>query len=77
MEKPNHARYIELYKSVEAFDELLADRYDGITGSKYLDVISFLLADGSLNEGDLVICDETMRDEVLRQKAILLQLRSR
>ena len=31
VEKPNHARYIELYKVIESFDKHLADRYDGMT----------------------------------------------
>lgn len=77
VEKPNHARYIELYKVIESFDKHLADRYDGITGSKYLDTVSFLLAEGSLTDEDLTVCDETMKSELLRVKEILLDIRNR
>ena len=67
VEKPNHARYIELYKVIESFDKHLADRYDGITGSKYLD----------MTDEDLAVCDETMKSELLRVKEILLDIRNR
>lgn len=77
VEKPNHTRYIELYKVIESFDKHLADRYDGITGSKYLDTVSFLLAEGSLTDEDLAVCDETMKSELLRVKEILLDIRNR
>ena len=53
VEKPNHARYIELYKAIDTFDKHLADRYDGITGGRYLDTVSLLLADGCLFDEDL------------------------
>ena len=67
VEKPN----------LESFDKHLADRYDGITGSKYLDTVSFLLAEGSLTDEDLAVCDETMKSELLRVKEILLDIRNR
>lgn len=77
VDKPNHARYIDLYKAVETFDKHLASRYDGITGGKYFDTVSFLLADGCLTDEDLLICDETMKSELIRVKEILLQIRNR
>lgn len=77
VEKPNHARYIELYKLIDTFDKHLADRYDGITGGRYLDTVAFLLADGSLTDEDLDLCDETMKNELLRVKEILLLIRNR
>ena len=77
VDKPHHARYIELYKAVETFDKHLADRYDGITGGKYFDTVSYLLADGCLTDEDLLICDEMMKSELIRMKEILLQIRNR
>ena len=68
VEKPNHARYIELFKAIDSFDKRMQYRYDGITGGHYLEVISYLYAEGVLKEDDLEICDEEMKNEIIRFK---------
>ena len=70
VEKPNHARYLELFKAVDSFDRRLQYRYDGITGGHYLEVISYLYAEGILKEHDLEICDEEMINDVIRVKSV-------
>ena len=70
VEKPNHARYLELFKAVDSFDRRLQYRYDGITGGDYLEVISYLYAEGILKEHDLEICDEEMINDVIRVKSV-------
>lgn len=70
VENPNHARYIELFKAVDSFDKHLQYRYDGITGGHYLEVISYLYAEGILKEDDLEICDDEMKNDVIRVRSV-------
>ena len=76
VEKPNHARYLELFKAVDSFDRRLQNRYDGITGGHYLETISYLYAEGSLKEGDLEICDEEVKSELIRFKSVCDSIQS-
>ena len=76
VEKPNHARYLELFKAVDSFDRRLQYRYDGITGGHYLEVISYLYAEGILKEHDLEICDEEMKSELIRFKSVCDSIQS-
>ena len=71
VEKPNHSRYIELFKAIDSFDKRLQHRYDGITGGHYLETVSCLFAEGILKNDDLEICDEEMKDELVKFKAVL------
>lgn len=77
LDKPNHARYVEIFKLVDSFDKHIADRYDGMSGSRYVDTVSFLFFEGSLAEEDLEICDEELRDEVCRIKRVLEEINRR
>ena len=70
VEKPNHARYLELFKAIDSFDRRLQNRYDGITGGHYLETISYLYAEGILKEGDLEICDDEMKNDVIRVRSV-------
>ena len=70
VEKPNHARYLELFKAIDSFDRRLQNRYDGITGGHYLETISYLYAEGILKEDDLEICDDEMRNDVIGVKLV-------
>ena len=70
VEKSNHARYLELFKAIDSFDRRLQNRYDGITGGHYLETISYLYAEGILKEHDLEICDEEMKNDVIRVKPV-------
>lgn len=75
VEKPNHARYIELFKAIDSFDKRLQYRYDGIAGGHYIEVISYLYAEGVLKEDDLEICDEEMKNDVIRVKSVCDSIR--
>ena len=39
IEGPWHKRYIALYKKTASFDKHIAQRYDGMTGGHYLDIV--------------------------------------
>ena len=71
VEKPNHARYIELFKAIDAFDRRLQFRYDGVTGGHYLETVSYLYAEGIINAKDIEICDEEMKCEVVRVREVM------
>ena len=75
VEKPNHARYIELFKAIDSFDKRLQHRYDDITGGHYLEVISYLYAEGVLKEDDLEICDGEMKNDIIRFKSVCDSIR--
>ncbi|MHC1777349.1 MAG: hypothetical protein AB9834_18250 [Lentimicrobium sp.] len=50
----NHGEaYHSLYRHIAAFDKHIARRYDEMTGSKYLFIISAQLRDGIIAEEDL------------------------
>ena len=61
--KPNHQRYLDIYKLTDEFDKHIADRYDGLSGSRYLMTIVNLYCDGVLKDEDLIEFD----DEVFMQ----------
>ena len=69
VEKPNHSRYIEIFKAITSFEKRLQHRYDGITGGHYLDTVSYLYVEGILKDYDLEICDEEMNNEISRVKS--------
>ena len=75
VDRPNHSRYLELFKSMDSFDKRLVQRYDGITGGRYLETVAFLFAEGWLTEDDLALCDDEMREEILRYNAVLTRMR--
>lgn len=61
--KPNHQRYLDIYKLTNEFDRHIASSYDGLSGSKYFMTIVNLYCDGVLKDEDLIEFD----DEVLTQ----------
>lgn len=61
--KPNHQRYLEIYKQTDEFDKHIASRYDGLSGSKYFMTIVNLYCDGVLKDEDLI----EFEDEVFMQ----------
>ena len=55
VEGPWHKQYIKIFKKLHKFDKHVAMRYDGMTGSHYLDAVLALYCD------DLVTNDEISR----------------
>jgi len=49
----NHESYLALYKHINELNDRIADRYDRITGSKYLCIIAAQLYEGYISENDL------------------------
>ena len=74
VDRPNHARYLELFKAMDAFDKRLAQRYDGITGGRYMEAAAFLFVEGKLTDDDLAFCDDAMQEEILRYHAVLTRI---
>ena len=56
--KPNHQRYLDIYKLTNEFDKHIADRYDGLTGSRYFMTVVNLYCDGVLKDEDIIEFDE-------------------
>ncbi|HEX5150364.1 MAG TPA: hypothetical protein VFW07_02885 [Parafilimonas sp.] len=56
----NRAAYHKLFKAVDKHDYKIARRYDHVTGSKYLMIVSAILADGHITQDDISeFSDET------------------
>lgn len=53
VEGPWHKRYIALYRKVMNFDKHIANRYDGITGSRYLDCVLSLYCDDIITDDEI------------------------
>lgn len=62
----NKGTYNKLYSSVVSFDKHIGRRYDGITGSRYINVIVAQLEDGIINEEDLSGFSEETRNILLK-----------
>lgn len=64
-DKPNHTRYLELYKAINGFDKHLGKTYDSLSGNMLLSKVTSLLMEGVLNLKDLDICDDQLRGDIL------------
>lgn len=71
--KPNHQRYLDIYKLTNDFDKHIADRYDGLSGNRYFMTVVNLYCDGVLKDDDLVEFD----DEVFMQIRTIADWRSK
>lgn len=76
-ERPNHSRYLELYKQMHAFDKHLGDRYVDMRVSMLINTIFSLLLEGTLREEDLDACDPQMREEIIRVRNVMAFLARR
>lgn len=71
--KPNHQRYLDIYKLTTKFDKHIADRYDGLSGSRYFMTVVNLYCDGVLKDEDIIEFD----DEVFMQIKNIADWRNR
>lgn len=53
VEGPWHKRFIELFTATDLFNERLRNRYDGISGSKYISTVSILHEEGWLTDEEI------------------------
>ena len=65
-ERNNRDSYHLLYKTITDFDEHIAKRYDGMTGSKYALIIAEQLIDGMITEEDLSEFSEGVKQAILQ-----------
>lgn len=56
--------YLAIYKKLISYDRHLARRYDNISGSKYLMIISGLVADGIISFDELSELDDQARQVI-------------
>lgn len=58
VEGPWHKRYIALYKKTQEYDKHVADRYDGITGGRYIDCVLGLYLDGIITDEEIALLSD-------------------
>jgi hypothetical protein len=63
----NRTTYHKMYKKVDEQDSRISNRYDGLTGSRYLITVANIYIDGQIDEADI-------KDFSEQTKAILNEL---
>ncbi len=49
----NRTAYHQLFKKIKEQDKRIANRYDGLTGSRYLSTVAGIYFDGQITEADI------------------------
>lgn len=49
----NRTAYHQLFKNIKEQDKRIANRYDGLTGSRYLSTVAGIYIDGQITEADI------------------------
>ena len=65
-----HERYLDVYKSVRAFDKYISRQYDDLTGSSYALAVFSLFYNGILTEKDLSEFDDRTREAFLEHRRL-------
>lgn len=68
VEGPWHKRYITQFRKVKNFDKHVARRYDGITGSHYLDCVLDLYYNDVITDDDIAPLSEEPRNYLMGYK---------
>ena len=68
--KENREAYHLLFSTVYDFDKHIADRYDGMSGSKYFYTIVEQFADGIITEDDLKDFSPEVREKIISMKQL-------
>lgn len=68
VEGPWHKRYIAIFRKVKNFDKHVARRYDGITGSRYLDCVLDLYYNDVITDEEIASFSDTLRDYLINYK---------
>ncbi len=66
----NKDAYMKLYKSVDQTDYVIGRRYDGKTGSHWVQVMADQLGAGVITEEDISEFDEKLQNTLLRWSGI-------
>ena len=66
----NKDAYMKLYKSVDRTDNTIARRYNGKTGSHWVEVMADQLGAGVITEDDISEFDEKLQNTLLRWSGI-------
>lgn len=68
VEGPWHKRYLAIFRKVKNFDKHVARRYDGITGSHYLDCVLDLYYNDVITDDDIAPLSEEPRNYLMGYK---------
>ena len=68
VEGPWHKRYIALYKKAMEYDEHVADRYDGMSGSRYISGVLGLYVDGIITDDEIAPLSDEPREFLISYK---------
>lgn len=65
---PWHKRYIDIFRKVQIFDKHIAQRYDGVSGSSYIQCILDLYCNGIITDEDIAPFSEEPRNLLINLK---------
>lgn len=65
-----HEKYLDVCKSVRAFDKYISRQYDDLTGSRYALAVFSLFYNGILTEKDLSEFDDRTREAFLEHRRL-------
>ena len=68
IEGPWHKRYIALYKKTREYDKHDANRYDDITGSRYIGCVFELYLDGIITDEEIAPLSDQPREFLKEHK---------
>ncbi len=63
-ELDNSADYYKLFEAVEEQDKRIAQRYDGLSGSRYLFTVACILYDGQITDEDVKDFSEETKEQL-------------
>jgi hypothetical protein len=66
--KTNHERYLKAYKLTHKFDKHISERYDNLTGSRYLITVLGLYVDDILEDEDIAEFEEEIQNKLIALK---------
>jgi hypothetical protein len=72
-EFPTHKEaYHELYIALDKKDSLIAKRYDGLSGSRWLAAVADIFHDGYIGEEDIIGLSDLAKD-IIKQRSTIQQ----
>jgi hypothetical protein len=69
--KTNREAYYELFQSIKQNDKFIAMRYDGITGSRYLNTVIAVYHDKHICEEDLMELRVDLREYIIERASVI------
>lgn len=68
-----HETYLKLYKEVADFDNHVAQRYDGMSGSRYFITVLQLYYEGVLTPEDIGLFSEEVQERIRKMKEMWME----